>query len=75
MGQANSILACVSSRDDREMDLKEARASKKITKPTLQMIGGVSHYSSPWPLSSSEGSSSVRDQSDPDFDIMSPSYK
>jgi hypothetical protein len=76
MGQANSILACVSSRDDREIDLKVARTSGNATKPTLQLVGGVSHHSPPWPDScSDEGSVSIRDEFNSDFDIMSPSKR
>jgi hypothetical protein len=73
MGQSNSLLACVNSRDDREIDLKEAKT--KATKSSRQLVGGVSHYSSPWPDSCSEGSVSIRDEINSDFDIMSPSKR
>jgi hypothetical protein len=78
MGQVNSILGCVSSRDDREIDLKGARTNGKATESisTRQLVGGVSHYSSPWPDScSDEGSVSIRDEFNSDFDIMSPSKR
>ena len=82
MGQGNSIFECMSDRDDRHNDLKSFR-SKRVSGPTVHLINGVPHLSSPWPVSTD---SSLHFSPSPEkfeedtyiispFDIMSPSLR
>ena len=83
MGHGNSIFECMSDRDNRHNDLKSLR-TKKAAKPTVHLINGVPHLSSPWPVSTDSSlhfSPSPTNFEEEDkyvvspFDIMSPSLR
>ena len=83
MGQGDSLFACMSDRDDRNNDFKSFRAQKTAPGPTVHLINGVPHLSSPWPVSTDSSlyfsPSPVKYEDDgyiiSPFDIMSPSLR
>ena len=82
MGQGSSLFECMSDKEDRHNDFKSFRSQKKCPGPTVQLINGVRHLSSPWPVSTDSSlyfsPSPVKYDEDnyiSPFDIMSPSQR
>lgn len=83
MGQGSSLFECMSDREDRQKDFISFNSEKKNSGPTVQLINGVRHLSSPWPVSTDSSlyfsPSPVKFDEDKyiisPFDIMSPSQR